>query len=72
MKHVTNQTIRRHRDGSIDTAYYLQRGRIARSRAAYITVYRLRRAAHSLAAQLSAKVSMSLMWRPSRCPASTT
>ncbi len=61
MKHVTNQIIRRHRDGSIDTAYYLQRGRIARSRAAYSSASRLRRTVHNLAAQLLAKVNMSLM-----------
>ncbi len=61
MQHLTNQTIRRHRDGSIDTAYYLQRGRIARSRAAYSSVSRLRNAVHNLAAHLLAKVNMSPM-----------
>ncbi len=61
MQHLTNQTIRRHRDGSIDTAYYLQRGRVARSRAAYSSVSHLRRIAHNVAAQLLARANVSLM-----------
>lgn len=35
MKHDINQVIRRHRNGSIDSAYYVRRGRVARSRAVY-------------------------------------
>lgn len=33
--HITETQIRLRRDGSIDTAYYMQRGRLLRSRAAH-------------------------------------
>ncbi len=61
MKLETSHIIRRHRNGAIDTAYYLQRGRVARSKAAYRSMSRIRKGAHNLAAQLSARVSISLM-----------
>ncbi len=61
MKNVTDQVIRRHRNGSIDTAYYLQRGRVARSKAAYRSMSRIRRGVRSCAALLLARMRMSVM-----------
>ncbi len=61
MKYVTDQAIRRHRDGSIDTAYYLNRACFARSRAAHNSISYLLRAATKLTTQLLARVSMHLV-----------
>ena len=58
MQHETSQTIRRHRDGSIDTAYYLQRGRIARSRAAYAAASGARTGVRSAIERLVTKANL--------------
>lgn len=60
MKHDISQAIRRHPDGSIDTAYYLLRGRIARSKAAHNSVAHLRMGPGNLVKQLLARVSVYL------------
>ena len=61
MKNVTDQVIRRQRNGSIDTAYYLQRGRIARSKAAYRSISHIRRGVRNCAALLLARMRLSMM-----------
>ena len=61
MKLDTSHIIRRHRNGAIDTAYYLQRGRVARSKAAYRSLSRIRGFARNRAARLLARMCMSLI-----------
>ncbi len=61
MKLDTSHIIRRHRNGAIDTAYYVQRGHVARSKAAYKSMSRFRRVARDRAARLLARVGKSLM-----------
>ncbi len=61
MKLETSHIIRRHRNGAIDTAYYLQRGRVARSKAAYQSMSHVRRGVRNCAALLLARMRMSLM-----------
>ena len=51
MKLNTSQIIRRHRNGSIDTAYYVQRGHVVRSRAAHRSISRFRDIARNCAAR---------------------
>ena len=61
MKLETSHIIRRHRNGAIDTAYYLQRGRVARSKAAYRSIARIRKGARNGATWLLAMVCMPLI-----------
>lgn len=61
MEHVGDQAIRRHRNGSIDINYYLKRGRIARSRAAYSFAAQLRRCVCTLVPRLLRAAAMSLI-----------
>lgn len=51
MKLNTSQIIRRHRNGSIDTAYYVQRGHVVRSLAAHRSISRFRDIARNRAAR---------------------
>ncbi len=58
MKHNIDQVIRRHRNGSIDTAYYLRRGRVARSQAAYAAARGARTGIRGAILRLAARASV--------------
>lgn len=58
MKHDINQVIRRHRNGSIDSAYYVRRGRVARSRAAYAAARGARTGLRGAIMRLAARASV--------------
>ena len=60
MERQANQIIRRHPDGSIDTNYYLMRGRQARSHAAYHAASQIRICARREIERLFEKASVFL------------
>lgn len=64
MKHDINQVIRRHRNGSIDSAYYVRRGRVARSQAVYAAARGATAVVRGAILRLAARASVFPAGRP--------